>query len=1261
MSSLQTIVSPSGLLDLALKSAAVMLIAWAVAVLLGRASAAWRHLVWCLSVVSLLLLPALSLALPAWRVGWMPQWSAEPTMVAATESSGVAHENWDEPFSVQPLPPIVALPASTVEQVSAPNSGGAAAVQSPSAPRDSFPWLPIAWALGGLLSLVPLAVGLVQLAALYSGSRVIDDPRWLVLLGELRRQLAVRRGVQLRQSDAAAVPLTWGALWPVLLVPATASTWPDERRRLALLHELAHIRRCDWLTQLVAHFACGVYWFNPLVWLAAGRMRVERERACDDLVLAAGAKASDYAQELLLLAAGLSDSSFSTLAAVPMARRGALEDRVRGIVDNRRSRAALTMAAICLGAAIAAATIAPVAMLRAAPAKPPQPAAEEQKSDDPTAAKKPAVEKAAQRDPTPEEIEDRASGIRISVLNSTGDRGIPEFRVIAGVSSGSVTSEFEKRTGRSVINWQPHTCRIGKEGDYVWPLAQAYDEMALRVEADGYQPQVFTGVKKSKGVQHIVFQLAEDKGAAGRVLTPDGKPAADATVALALPHQSIAWEAGKLRGADDPLPEKPGDRWQRPRFAKTDSNGAFRLPTEFEPAAVLVVHESGVLEVAYDAWQKSPELTLQRWGGILGQILWQDKLGADEDISLTVYRDEYGYPGMIASYARARSDKDGKFAFDRVLPGLVQISRPVKPAEPGNSGITEVNLNGLVQHVKVAAGDATRVLVGGQGRTVTGKFVGLDSWEGATYHFHPEAPHVGFGGDDVRWKAFNQLKQSPIGPLLFRDKQAINQDGSFTIERMLPGRYQLFLSAPGFTRYAASTVVQVDPEVPDQRPADIALGEIATVKRLAKPAQPAVEKLAEESVEKRVQKPVSKTVTIRGKVVDDATGEPIGRLITQAGKFDPADPKKVTWGGIEGRSEARDGSFSVTVRWADGWTARVIADGYIPQPVIESAPPDDKDELRVTIRLKRGPTVRGVVLDHVGNPVKDASVFAIGPTGLNLAAGQAWSRAEGIDHEARSVRTAADGRFELPAGEATSLAVSCAAFDAWPAAIPAQGEVTVRLPEPARVEIELDIDGADKESVIFYQLITEDMPAFKGLFSSREVPMANPGKLTFAALPPGKYQFGRDVTNWLRQFGIGAVLERQFFELKAGETKSIQYVRKTGARVRGKVTWPADTKLTGIIVSVRGVRDQKSFFGKHPWPVVYASHPAAEDGTYRTERILPGKYVLEAQAYSPLPPDQRTRLIDPVPSHHAQATIDVPAEGELTVDDLALKPIKTSE
>ena len=139
------------------------------------------------------------------------------------------------------------------------------------------------------------------------------------------------------------------------------------------------------------------------------------------------------------------------------------------------------------------------------------------------------------------------------------------------------------------------------------------------------------------------------------------------------------------------------------------------------------------------------------------------------------------------------------------------------------------------------------------------------------------------------------------------------------------------------------------------------------------------------------EKPEAKTVTVRGTVVDDETGKPIERLITQAGKFDPAVPAKVTWGYSEGRSSARDGSFSTTVRWAEGWTARILADGYIPQPVISTAPPADKSEIVVTIRLKRGRAVQGEVIDHAGKPVKAASVFAIGPTGLNLAAGKAWS------------------------------------------------------------------------------------------------------------------------------------------------------------------------------------------------------------------------------------------------------------------------------
>src|SRR5215207_920182 len=70
--------------------------------------------------------------------------------------------------------------------------------------------------------------------------------------------------------------------------------------------------------------------------------------------------------------------------------------------------------------------------------------------------------------------------IQLSVFDSTGNKPLPAFRVIAGVRSG-VSREFEKEAGRPVVNWQPHTLRIGKDGDLLWPLAKAYEEMALRV------------------------------------------------------------------------------------------------------------------------------------------------------------------------------------------------------------------------------------------------------------------------------------------------------------------------------------------------------------------------------------------------------------------------------------------------------------------------------------------------------------------------------------------------------------------------------------------------------------------------------------------------------------------------------------------------------------------------------------------------------------------------------------------------------------
>src|SRR5262249_16171847 len=155
------------------------------------------------------------------------------------------------------------------------------------------------------------------------------------------------------------------------------------------------------------------------------------------------------------------------------------------------------------------------------------------------------------------------------------------------------------------------------------------------------------------------------------------------------------------------------------------------------------------------------------------------------------------------------------------------------------------------------------------------KVVGLAAWKGVTLHLHPTAPRVGFGGGNEAWTAFGQLQKSGIGPLLFRDKLPVESDGSFVIEKMLPGRYQLFVSAAGFTTSAASALVTVEAETPGQAPAILKLGDIAvTTAGNAEPPPP-----AKEAGKGAAEKPEAKTVTVRGTVVDDETGKPIERLI----------------------------------------------------------------------------------------------------------------------------------------------------------------------------------------------------------------------------------------------------------------------------------------------------------------------------------------------------------------------------------------------
>jgi beta-lactamase regulating signal transducer with metallopeptidase domain/biopolymer transport protein ExbD len=1542
------------LLDAALKGAALLLTIALASLLLRKVSAAGRHLAWSLGAIGLILLPVLSALLPAWQVpvpaAWLPQRPATPQAFTAyfpsspqattptfKSSAPVAEE--EAPAALAPLPA-----AAPVPERPAPALAVAQDVPAPA----TFPRWPLTLWLAGLgLTLALPLLGLMQIGRLRRRSTAVTDPQWLALLNELRASMGVRRRVRLLTSDRMAMPITWGALRPVLLLPAEAHEWPEDRRRMVLLHELAHIARWDWLTQMLAQMACALHWFNPLVWLASRRMRIEREQACDDLVLAAGSRASDYAAELLQFAHRLHTGSLAAFAAVPMARPSSLEGRLLAILDRKRRRGALTAAAVALGVLLLAAIIIPVAMLRAAegdakpkpatkePAAAPAPteaprheqtrdvlklwhaeypdratvpheaivrlasqvseliekhpdsAAEAAKlkpllprldedrewpwaeatklmdeicdvitapvgwlelkeqfrafnrpkagevwpaekiagipfgapvgglraawifeprkdayaigdvlkgrilfhnagkapiefltdawhqedgwnvidaagkkvnvkatwytgvtpyqrirlqpgqvaevaghaiaigagdyaekysqgvigaemeakvgdevrctwnvsikaswgqdekppagqpelpnalptgevkfrvvAPDPNAAKAPGLatftgqydlapgiklqvtqvtsgkngeptkrtnsatilwldaqgketakhllelpsglecyviswprggsalwigepdgvrkvdfsepakvreaewlwndstpygdvpadvrallekhrpksaarkipldpvfqgavyikrgrtvvaeqpgpwrvtgvvtdrdgkflegvtvtamtgwpmkgpgyamtnaqgryeldvsprfppesqekmvivpsffvrktgwveQKLAptgglwvsdhknvqvQRDtpqmenfemapavtlkgrllgrgafptlppqnyrgpgeklvagsikldggalsnwevalidpklPVDRQVVARAltnrdgeftfpdllvgtewqiqadthrdqprpvspkfkleetggafyefelgeeqkalavvpygtvafpespyilvvpsrgahddaelwlgaypktdaagqpgfafagpnalvsegelkleppagappleNGYRLQVSGLTAGREptlLRKFRVIAGVPSG-VSTDFEKTSGEKVYAWQPHTLRVGKDGTILWPMDKAYDQMVLRVEADGYIAESSRLLKKTDGPALLGFTLRPDPGMKGRVLLPNGQPAAGATVALGMTMRDLVIDNGKLRHLGEPPAAALGDEWRKPIFVTTATDGSFTLPTELEPtAAVLIVHDGGVREMSCAKFRGAPEIKLAAWGKIEGRVQWGDVSGANADVELTTFRDDYGYPGIVAQYHKTKADAQGRFTFEKVLPGRSQFSCPIIFNPPRN-GVTSVSLAGRMAHYTVRAGEPTRVIIGGDGRTVLGRLTGLASWEGVTLHLSLAAPPFS-GGNDATWAAYNEFQNSPSGAAFNRGGFKPAADGTFKIPTVLPGDYTLLIALPDDKGSGGFRKLNLKPEDGHGPPAAEDVGEI---------------------------------------------------------------------------------------------------------------------------------------------------------------------------------------------------------------------------------------------------------------------------------------------------------------------------------------------------------------------------------------------------------------------------------------------------
>lgn len=306
---------------LAVKATLAMLGALALLWVLRRASAALRHLL-AAATFGLLLLMPLAASLAPVRTVVLRTAPVRPERSAAVRADRTA------PVATESRPALPRVPLVSSRVLVALYLGGVA------------------------VFLLGLGIGIARLYRLRARAEVsVSGTR---LANELARLAGAPDGIEVVTTPELAVPLTFGWTHPVILLPAETADWNEEEMMRALRHEIEHVTRGDWATQVLSRVALAVYWLHPFTWLLWRRLRLEAERACDDAVIRGQGQAETYAEQLVALARRVRDHG--EVPALGMATRSNLGRRVESILAAGRRRAprsrlatACALAAVLLG------------------------------------------------------------------------------------------------------------------------------------------------------------------------------------------------------------------------------------------------------------------------------------------------------------------------------------------------------------------------------------------------------------------------------------------------------------------------------------------------------------------------------------------------------------------------------------------------------------------------------------------------------------------------------------------------------------------------------------------------------------------------------------------------------------------------------------------------------------------------------------------------------------------------------------------------
>lgn len=199
-----------------------------------------------------------------------------------------------------------------------------------------FPYLLIIYSCGLAFMLMRFVLNIMQVRSLRTHGIAPLAPKYHDLLSQCMQRLEIGRPVSMFLSHRISVPMMLGVLKPVILLPvATLNHLSMEELEAILSHELAHIRRHDYLVNMLQTIAETMLFFNPFVWLISRIIRKEREHCCDDLVVANSATPLHYAKALAILEGNRYNNNKLAMAAT--GNKNQLFHRIKRIMEMKKN------------------------------------------------------------------------------------------------------------------------------------------------------------------------------------------------------------------------------------------------------------------------------------------------------------------------------------------------------------------------------------------------------------------------------------------------------------------------------------------------------------------------------------------------------------------------------------------------------------------------------------------------------------------------------------------------------------------------------------------------------------------------------------------------------------------------------------------------------------------------------------------------------------------------------------------------------------